>query len=524
MLDPSLKKHEEELKKVIQELLKAKPDVTIDENFIASLREELGAMSHELRAKKQPKIRSLNGFTKLIYLFSGAAVTALFAIAVITADPLESQPVFESSVKTVDDEAFSHSQAPLGSDVPQEAAKGLGGGAQSTAEDAASSRMIVAPDHEFTQYEYVFEGDLPIVSDDQLAVLKRESASVNDKGLVDTLKRFDFGLIDLSAFSDLSIHNIQMAEEKERGYMFSIDFNNSMITINQNWEYWENPFENCRNEACYERLRLSPSDIPADERLTEIANQFLKKHNINTSDYGTPEIEHRMDEYYVMEAEKRGEQIYVPDTLTVLYPEIVEGKAVYSSPETKAGLRVSVNIRHNAVSNVWGLRMSQFRKSMYETQQDSSAILDWAKEGGWNSFPYGDADKVEELELEAPELVYMTIHNYENKESAELLVPTYLFDVKPKEEVRYYRKKVAVPAVKGFEPKDQPPFPRPLPVEPLIRSTTPSAEPTEEPMIKTEVMELEANEEDVKTEKDERLPDIDRPSEPEQAPENKNDE
>lgn len=51
-LDPELAKYEKEIKKIIEEYLKAKPDSKFDEKFALELREKVMARAKELKIKE----------------------------------------------------------------------------------------------------------------------------------------------------------------------------------------------------------------------------------------------------------------------------------------------------------------------------------------------------------------------------------------------------------------------------------------------------------------------------------------
>ena len=66
--------------------------------------------------------------------------------------------------------------------------------------------------------------------------------------------------------------------------------------------------------------QLSPDDLPTDEELIAIADNFLKEHGIKRENYGDPIV----NKYW----RETGMSDFVPDTLTIIYPLLINGKEV----------------------------------------------------------------------------------------------------------------------------------------------------------------------------------------------------
>jgi hypothetical protein len=81
MIDPGLEKDEKNLKKLIEQLIQAKPDIAIDKQFAEGLRRQLMARADELKASK-PNLMTL--VHRFIYpLAGGVLATVLIVVTLV---------------------------------------------------------------------------------------------------------------------------------------------------------------------------------------------------------------------------------------------------------------------------------------------------------------------------------------------------------------------------------------------------------------------------------------------------------
>jgi hypothetical protein len=142
-------------------------------------------------------------------------------------------------------------------------------------------------------------------------------------------------------------------------------------------------------------------------------------------------------------------EMYVPDTITVLYPLLVDGQTVYDEGGTKSGINVAVNIRHKAVGGVWSLTSQNYMSSGYDAVQDEQQILSYIDAFEQYATDYLPPEmKIEkkELELGTPAQGYVNMYRMLDQHSEQLLVPALIFPVlNAPEDQPWFRKNVIVP-------------------------------------------------------------------------------
>jgi hypothetical protein len=192
---------------------------------------------------------------------------------------------------------------------------------------------------------------------------------------------------------------------------------------------------------------LEISDVPGDEKLIEMANNFIKEHGINLSMYGDPEVEHSWKTNLVGLSE--GRKANVPERISVIYPLVINNYYVYDQWGNKFGLRVDVNIRVMKVSSAYNLTSQNYEKSVYEAEMDFAEILKVAEKGGISTMRFPSNGKTVDVEIGTPTLVYMKTWNIQSTETNELLVPAFLFPItKQPEEGTMYQNNIIVPLAK----------------------------------------------------------------------------
>lgn len=488
-LDPDLKKYESELIKVINKILISKPNTRFDKAFAKKLRAQLLAKTED----KQPQNSSssysiINLFTmkKISYVAGGAVLVALIIIPVLTSylNKSTAGPIFNTDLRisNVEDNAFGRLEpevAPLnqaGAETYTADTAGIGAAAAMPRPQSGGggglavtdSAKMIAPDYIMVNYNYVYNGEIA-VDQEKMAVLKRIRNTGNAGQITGLLTSFDLGLADLSNFSGTTLQNVSFAQEKPYGYIINVNLEEGALTIHQNWRQWPEPDYN---------KRLKASDIPADEKLIKLADDFLSQHNISLKNYSQGIIDDEWENVYA-----RGVEMYIPDIISVIYPLEINGKKVYEGHGYPVGINVMIKIRENRVSGVTNLFTQNYQSSMYETVTDTEKIKEWVKRGGIFSYSYG-GDKTYNIDLGEPEVGYFRKWNYKNGENEELLVPALIFPVTNQPQfdqaagqmVPYFNKRnVVVPIIKEVlaefdENNDFPPTPIPLPAndEPII--------------------------------------------------------
>jgi hypothetical protein len=159
----------------------------------------------------------------------------------------------------------------------------------------------------------------------------------------------------------------------------------------------------------------------------------------------------------------------VPEVLQVIYPQLLNGQLVWDEGgNSKAGVRVSVNLRNQEVEGIWNLTTNNYESSAYEAIQDFSEVIKIAEAGGWRNqgwFANGQA----EVALGTPTRQLLKITNYQNGRSEELIVPALVFPVEKSGSNIYYRSAVVVPLIKELLAKDSASGPVRIMAEPAAK-------------------------------------------------------
>jgi hypothetical protein len=503
-IDPALRGHEAQLRPLVEMLLKNNPGQTPDAAFVEELRGKLRQHAVALTERRHSRssffsFSTMNPFSAAI---GGAVVAAVVLVPGLllipglsgpdtSVPPTGGTPLFSYAVTPVGDNAFGNLAE--GSMVASGRGQGGGGGgnvamdaattapAPAVAESDASNkmmaggtadRMMIAP--EITEYDYSFAGELPAL-DAEVGVLKRKK-NISSVSLSSMLGSMNMGMIDLSSFGDAKLDNVNFFQDKNKGYSISINLKEGHVGINQYWPRWPHPESECRDEACYQRLRVKISELPSEEATIAIANTFLKDHGVDASLYGAPEVDMQWKTEYDRQTDKS--QAWVPDQMRVIYPQLVEGKTTYEEYGGKAGLSVGVSVREKQVVDVWGLMSQSYDRSQYAGVTDKATVTNYLanfekfinKEG----MPASTKYKTVKVALGTPTTGYVKMYKQDGQEGFDIYVPALVFPVESVEgNEPFYRQAITVPLAKelleerlkqqqgigGGEPM---PIPRPL--------------------------------------------------------------
>ena len=502
-IDPGLREHEQELIPVLEKLIAHKPDVTPDPAFVEKLRMMLREKASKKTSSTHSQFSIFNFpfplMPNLSYTVAGALVGVLITGPVVyslvrTQQTLpateggESTALFSYNVSNAGNEAFGDlSQMNVNLDAYGRGGGGMGGdrpqsggGGGNVAMDATMAPEIardgdakmIAPD--FINYNLVFNGELPALTAEQVEILKRQKG-ISSPQIGSILNTFNTGLIDLDSFDNAKVDSMNFYQDAPFGYMFYVNFREGSIALNSNWEKWPHPEMNCRDEACYRRYRININDVPADETLIGIANDFVEEHGFDLSQYGEPEVDNTWRINYESSPDKA--QFYIPESARVVYPLLVEGKPVYEEGGAKVGISVSVHVREKKVSDVWGIMDQKYLKSSYDAVTDEAQVRSFLETfGDMNTswMPEGTTQRTVDITLGTPEIGYMKMYTYENTISDELIVPALIFPVENVPQGEYfYRTSVTVPLAKDLLDNLNVPIDGPRPM-PLIMEDVPA--------------------------------------------------
>jgi len=500
MIDPELKNHEKDLVKIINNLLESRPNTKFDEKFVKKLKQELMA-----EVNSQTQSTSSNAWQVFNFNFMKKPVFAGVGIIVIViAIMAGSYYMTKKNIGSVYDtikiaQLENNAFGSLQSDQPQELGidmlgKGIGagnGGGGLALSEASASVGMIAP--EWINYSYVYKGEDLEIAATEMEVLKRTKDKASGQEFTKYISKINLGSVDLGKFQNTEITNLQINENREFGYSLYLDFRNNNMSINTNWEKWPNISTKCQglereaSQKCYDENRLKIGDVPADETIIAIADKFLKDYEIDMSMYGTPEVLDYWRNNYDLAEDKT--LAYIPESMLVIYPLIINDQIIYDESGNTTGLNVEVNIRNNKAGGLSGLTSQNYVSSNYAIENDSQEIIKIAENGGLRRmFNYPEASKTVEVELGTPTLGLIKYYqpNIDKGETAELLVPAYIFPIMnaPEGGTYTYTKNIVVPLVKEIIAErisgdDNSINPRPMPlIEPARK---PMIEETEKP-------------------------------------------
>ena len=450
-VDNGLKKYEAELIEMIEKLLASKPAIKFNKSFQSKLRAEL---LEKFSQNNNKKINFNYMNNKLFYAFGALALVLLLIIPSLSPEGSFNKSAktakvnFDLQVKRVNKNAFgplvAQNTATAGSETAYAIGRGGGGGGGV----AAAGDMATQGDSKLIypqpiEYKYVYAGEEFSLDNAQMEVLKKIKGSGSQNEIAQFLQNVNFDNISLESLDDPKLRNFTIYEDKEFGYSIYVDLYEGMISINETWERW--PIYNYNTYL--EPLKIE--NIPGDDQLIAMANQFLNDYGISTDIYGEPRVDNSWREIYTRTEDKS--MAYVPDVMTVVYPLIIDGRESYEEWGGAMGLRVSINVRYNKVNNMWNLNNQKYQSSIYDMETDVNKILDLASRGGNYYYYYQDPNaQTVEITLGTPRLGYMQTWQYADNVSNELLVPALIFPVTniPTGAEYFYRENVVIPLAK----------------------------------------------------------------------------
>ncbi len=474
LIDPELRKYENKIRDIITAMIKEKPDAKFDKRFVNRLKEKLLAKEYETPKTvpsfwmkvRQPAIVWASTATVLAFIllvtvstnFIGkdgsngylpdespvARTVALFGRGV----NIEEAPA--NSFGSITAQSFNNASG--GDGIRQESgvALGMGGGGGTAASpmiatDSSAkidSRMSMI--YPYIYYTYTYEGEAITDLQGEVEVYERQKSGTFKPVVAQKLKDFDFGFFDINKLSNIEVNSLEVSENRDFGYSVSISLADESASIYQNWQKWNNDVN-----ASYSPL--TESDVPSEDTIINLAKQFVAQYGIDTTPFGEPELgQYAYRVMYKTDAEATS---YIPDTMNVVFPLMLDGQAVYEQSGQKVGLMVDVNIRQNKVSGAYQIYNQDYQKSSYAAQTDWNKIIEAVNNGGYPGQRYVPEYEYEtiELKLDTPFRGLVRTWTYEagTGTSRELYAEALLFPIKNKP-AGYYNDYVVVPLVQQW--------------------------------------------------------------------------
>ena len=309
--------------------------------------------------------------------------------------------------------------------------------------DFSESKSMIAPDF-MVNYKYIYKWKSLQISEKNMDVFRKTVKPFNSAEVSNFLKSFDFWNVNLWKFQNLSLNNLNMSENRDFWLQITIDTENWIFSASKNYKKW--PVNNCLDDACFRANKIKISDIPEDNKLIEVSDNFIKKYEINVTNFWKPIVDNSWRENYNKTQDK--DNYYIPETMQVIYPLLINWKNVFEQFWQQKWLTIWVDIKSLNVSDVYWIEKLNLESSSYEIENNFDNILKIA-EKWWNNQTYllenSQNTKEIELNLGEPSLEYVHIYEYKNSISNEYYVPAYIFPVTSKSDSpAYFQNKIIV--------------------------------------------------------------------------------
>lgn len=464
LIDPSLKSREDDLIAIVQDLLMAKPDEKINEDFVNNLRSKLMIERSKLMELNPINKNMFNALIKRLVFAGTAALGIVVLVVFLTLQDRGGKLAIKdagreafgelilnsSQFRTTGDPSESSFQAPSSptkSDSSISAPLGLGGGS------TAPSSLIAPYPYEITNYKYTYNGgDFELAG--QGNVYRRTTDSSLGSQLATVIGKMNLNMVDLSRFRNMKVNTMEVSEDREYGYTLYIDFRQNTLSINMNWEKWPQ--------------RGQSSEV-VDQELIAVADKFLADYGINMGNYGKGEVQETQG-YATMKRESVSApdrpQMYARDYANVIYPIFINGEQVYDQSGQKYGIGVGIDLAYGRVTNAYNINTGTFESSTYDLETDVNKIIKFVEAGGiYGNYIYPEATKTVNIEIGKPERGLIMTWQWEQAKfsSKELFVPALIFPIISQDgQADFYRTNITVPLTGEMSNQDDI---RPMPLE-----------------------------------------------------------
>ncbi|MDD2515892.1 MAG: hypothetical protein PHF46_01365 [Candidatus Gracilibacteria bacterium] len=307
------------------------------------------------------------------------------------------------------------------------ASSGIGGGSNTASFKSQGTPTTLDGTQEKTSVpntsngqKFVYKGEKIEIKESKMEALKKEKKSYTNADLNNLIKSIKLDVFDISKLEKLFVNNITVSEDKDYGLQMNINLDEANISLYKNRKKW--PQNNCNTDECYSQNKIKMDQIPTQEKAINIANEFVTSHGINISNYANPYLDTTRLKTY-------NEASYLPESISVIYPLKIEGKAVYEESGYSKGLTITIDIKSQKVQEVYGLEKLNFLSSMYETETNFDKILEIATKGGRNNPTVYKTGENSEISLGTPVLEYTYIYDYKDGVTEEYIVPAYIFPI-----------------------------------------------------------------------------------------------
>ncbi len=458
-IDPGLKQHQDSLVRIIEGLVSAKLEVKVDRDFVKRLK---GQLEQRVSQKQElPSLGSVFPLSKyLSYAMASIVIVALAAVSIayFTGQEQEQPPTEKTGITEMEEKAFGEIAFTWGESADDqnrlsaEQAAGIGGELLTVSESSeADSKAEIYPYPYRINYEYVYEGGSFSPGKDSMPVYKKTDNGQIGNSLSSILGSFNLNAINLQKFKNAQVGSLQIAEDREYGYILYIDSQNDYLSISMNWKKWP--------QDVYSG-QLKESDRLSDQKILEIAGNFVKSYGIDTSLYGSPEIRPSPVLYAMLDSGQREESgtSYIAESRSVVYPLLLQGEKVYDQSGRKVGMTLEVSLRYKKVTYAGSIFVGGFESSKYDIETDREKIISSAEKGGMDPYySYDDQTETVQIKLGTPSLQLVRIwQRAENKYfGEELYIPAYVFPITEEPEKGHFHRQSVIVPLTGIQQEDQ---------------------------------------------------------------------
>lgn len=460
LIDSSLKKEEEKIKSLIEEMIENEPEIKLNQEFVNRLKEKVFTEIENLEKKDEKKVFF---WQKLSYVSAGAAIVILLAVFLFPnfilndfkKDSSQKISVLEErAFGSLDIDLRQSDSGEMEAEIADDSTSVLGLG--ETAEDMPSQvddiSIMPHPIVEQKNYHYVYEGEkLEEINLDDISNLVY--SRVSDNRLANqgarVLSSFSGLPISLDNFSQKELKHFNMVEEKPYGYSLSVNLGNNTISVYSNWQNWPQPYKDCYDRECLDSLKLDRADMLSEGQLISIANEFIANYNVDLKNHSQALISEQTLER-INNPENNPDHSY-PEQAQIVYPLIIDDKVVVDNNGNPEGIKVGINIREEMVSSlVYNINSSNLVSSPYKLIDNLDEINPLLKRGGINPHFYRQSENNSiEVKLSDPEiaLVRTWLPSLDKQSSSEIFLPALVFPISEKPDQYFNRQNIVIPLI-----------------------------------------------------------------------------
>ncbi len=466
-LEPKLKENESAILEILAKMRTIKPEIMMNEDFRETLKSEIMA-----QLRSQQKIASkLFSFHFSLPIISTAFACLLIGVFIseLPISLFYKNPSFVPQIIEIDTpfsgDTLQYSRPAPAVNQPMALAW------NATMMKAEWDRMIL-PVEQFPFFTYVYTGSIPEYTG-SLDVYKRNVVTFSQGELSSFFEKFRVDGINFDAFDEFDVTNISLAEKRAQGYILNIDFANGNIMLSKNWDTWQAP---CVDGNCPLPLPLKESDIPSDEELIKIGNEFLEKYGLSDFCMRSPQSDINWRIYYAEAKKISPSTAQVPEEISLVYPQMIDATRIYEEYGTYKWLTLSIDVRSKKVATLFGFEKQSLIKWKYSEPTDKDTIEKIIRFGWRYEMDAMSGQVQKQITLGDPTLWYVRLWGewYDNGRGREFYVPAYVFPITREEDRKETgRQNIIVPLVKDFASfyplntvgNEVPPTPTPLMVQ-----------------------------------------------------------